>query len=410
MINYLFSGIDKINGFTKEQTESLQKDIKSNSIITFIASDFDNIEKTDKNKNALISFFNKIDITFKCEYLVDKRVSKEESKEMLTSSNIVFLMGGDTYKQMKSINEYDIKEEIISRDLVIGVSAGSLNQSKNVVYLDEYQDFKIVKYEGLGIVDFNIYPHLDFKNIDFLKEVFTVSNTVPLIALPNESFIRCENGNIEYHGDYYKVENETIDIKGHEYEEIKHTGTVELHTDRLLLRRTTMDDIDEFFYIQLNPKLRKYLGTTKLGNNPIKNRKYFDESSYDNKDFYRWSIVKKEDNKLLGTIYLNIHDEKAKTAGIDYWIREDEWGSGYITEASKRILEYAFDTLNLNRIESCGAKDNPGTWKVMEKIGLKYEGTRKQAMFYYYGGIQDLILYGLTKEEYLKNKENVNIQ
>ena len=41
----------------------------------------------------------------------------------------------------------------------------------------------------------------------------------------------------------------------------------------------------------------------------------------------------------------------------------------------------------------------------MEKIGLKYEGTRKQAMFYYYGGIEDLVMYGLTKEEYLNNKK-----
>lgn len=410
MINYLFSGIDKVNGFTKEQATSLKKDIKDNSIITFIASDFDNTEKTDTNKKLLIDEFNNIGINFKCEYLVDKRVSKDEAKELLNKSDIVFLMGGDTYKEMKSINEYDIKEDITNRKLILGVSAGSLNQSKNVVYLDEYQDYKLVKYEGLGLVDFNIYPHLDFKNIDFLKEVFTVSNDTPLIALPNESFIRCENGNIEYFGEHYNVENSTIDIKGYDYEKINHTGTIPLETERLILRRTSNEDIDEFFFIELNPKLREYLGPTKLGNNLIKNREYFDESKYENKDFYRWTIVKKEDNKVLGTIYLNIHDEKAKTAGIDYWIREDEWGHGYITEASKRILEFAFDTLNLNRIESCGAKDNPGTWKVMEKIGLKYEGTRKQAMFYYYGGIQDLVLYGLTKEEYLKNKENVNIQ
>lgn len=410
MINYLFSGIDKVNGFTKEQATSLKKDIKDNSVIAFIASDFDNTEKTDTNKKLLIYAFNNIGINFKCEYLVDKRVSKEEAKELLNKSNIVFLMGGDTYKEMQSINEYDIKKEIISRALVIGVSAGSLNQSKNVVYLDEYQDYKLVKYEGLGLVDFNIYPHLDFKDIDFLKEVFTVSNDTPLIALPNESFIRCENGNIEYFGDYYNVKKSTIDIKGYDYEKINHTGTIPLETERLTFRRTSNEDIDEFFFIELNPKLRKYLGPTKLGNNITKNREYFDESKYENKDFYRWTIVKKEDNKVLGTIYLNIHDEKAKTAGIDYWIREDEWGHGYITEASKRILEFAFDTLNLNRIESCGAKDNPGTWKVMEKIGLKYEGTRKQAMFYYYGGIQDLVLYGLTKKEYLKNKENVNIQ
>ncbi len=221
MINYLMSGIDKENGFTKEQIESLKKDIKDNSVITFIASDFDNIEKTDKNKNLLIDAFNKAGINFKCEYLVDKRVSKEEAKELLSESNIVFLMGGDTYKEMQSINEYDIKEDIISRDLIIGVSAGSLNQSKNVIYLDEYQNYKLVKYEGLGLVDFNIYPHLDLKNEEFLKEIFTVSNDRPLIALPNESFIRCENDKIEYHGNYYNVKNSVMIINGKEYSDIK---------------------------------------------------------------------------------------------------------------------------------------------------------------------------------------------
>lgn len=221
MINYLFSGIDKVNGFTKEQATSLKKDIKDNSIITFIASDFDNTEKTDTNKKQLIDAFNNIGINFKCEYLVDKRVSKDEAKELLNKSDIVFLMGGDTYKEMKSINEYDIKEDITNRKLILGVSAGSLNQSKNVVYLDEYQDYKLVKYEGLGLVDFNIYPHLDFKNIDFLKEVFTVSNDTPLIALPNEFFIRCDNGNIEYFGNYYKAKNGVMIINGKEYSDIK---------------------------------------------------------------------------------------------------------------------------------------------------------------------------------------------
>lgn len=221
MINYLMSGIDKENGFTKEQIESLKKDIKDNSVITFIASDFDNTEKTDKHKNLLVDAFNKAGINFKCEYLIDKRVSKKEAKELLNKSNIVFLMGGDTYKEMQSINEYKIKDNIISRDLIIGVSAGSLNQSKNVIYLDEYQDYKLVKYEGLGLVDFNIYPHLDFKNEEFLKEIFTVSNDRPLIALPNESFIRCENDKIEYHGNYYKVRNGVMIINGKEYSDIK---------------------------------------------------------------------------------------------------------------------------------------------------------------------------------------------
>lgn len=406
MTNILFSGIDKENGFNDMQSECLIKSIKDNSVITYIASDFDDIVKSKKYSSAMMRFFETIGIKFKKVNLVDSSVSINDAKGMLNSSDIVFLMGGSPYLQMKGINKYGLKDKIKTIDLVIGVSAGSMNQSKRVVYEDEDFDMKLYDYEGLGLVDFNIYPHLDFNNIELLKESFRISEIIPIICLPNDSFIRVIDSKIEYYGPHYSISNNEIDISGCDYEEINHTGTIPLESERLLFRKTTKDDIDEFFFIQLNPNLRRYLGMTKVGNNLIKNRKFFDESVYDNKDFYRWTIVKKEDNKILGCIYLNIHDKKARTAGIDYWIREDEWGSGYVTEAAQRILEFAFDTLNLNRIESCGAKDNPGTWKVMEHIGLKYEGVRQSGAFYYYGGLTDLVMYGITRNEYLFEKNN----
>lgn len=404
MTNILFSGIDKENGFNEEQSECLIKNIKDNSVITYIASDFDDIIKSKKYSSAMMRFFETIGIKFKKVNLVDSSVSINDANEMLNSSDIVFLMGGSPYLQMKGINKYGLKEYIKNIPLVIGVSAGSMNQSKRVVYEDEDFDMKLYDYEGLGLVDFNIYPHLDFNNIELLKESFRISEIIPIICLPDDSFIRVIDSKIEYYGPHYSISNNEIDISGCDYEEINHTGTIPLESERLLFRKTTKDDIDEFFFIQLNPNLRRYLGMTKIGNNLIKNRKFFDESVYDNKDFYRWTIVKKEDNKILGCIYLNIHDKKARTAGIDYWIREDEWGCGYVTEAAQRILEFAFDTLNLNRIESCGAKDNPGTWKVMEHIGLKYEGVRQSGAFYYYGGLTDLVMYGITRNEYLFEK------
>lgn len=406
MTNILFSGLDKENGFNDMQSECLIKNIKDNSVITYIASDFDDIVKSKKYSSAMMRFFETIGIKFKKVNLVDSSVSINDAKEMLNSSNIVFLMGGSPYLQMKGINKYGLKDKIKTIDLVIGVSAGSMNQSKRVVYEDEDFDMKLYDYEGLGLVDFNIYPHLDFNNIELLKESFRISEIIPIICLPDDSFIRVIDSKIEYYGPHYSISNNEIDISGCDYEEINHTGTIPLESERLLFRKTTKDDIDEFFFIQLNPNLRRYLGMTKVGNNLIKNRKFFDESAYDNKDFYRWTIVKKEDNKILGCIYLNIHDKKARTAGIDYWIREDEWGCGYVTEAAQRILEFAFDTLNLNRIESCGAKDNPGTWKVMEHIGLKYEGERQSGAFYYYGGLTDLVMYGITRNEYLFKKNN----
>lgn len=403
MANILFSGIDKENGFNEEQSACLNESIKTQSAITFIASDFTNTVKSKDVSNKMVTFFEKIGVNFKCVNLIDVNISIKEAHEILKASDIVFLMGGDPYLQMEGINKYGLKEYIKNIPLVIGVSAGSMNQSKRVVYEDE-NNMKLYDYEGLGLINFNIYPHYDFKNIELLKESFRVSEVIALDCLPEDSFIKVNDGHIKYYGPHYKVNNNEIDIKGHDYNDINNTGTIPLESERLIYRRTVKSDIDEFFFIQLNPNLRKYLGMSKVGNNLIKNRNYFDENKYNDKDYYRWTIVKKEDNKILGCIYLNIHDKKAKTAGIDYWIREDEWGCGYVTEAAKRILEFAFDTLNLNRIESCGAKDNPGTWKVMEHIGLKYEGVRESGAFYYYGGLTDLVMYGITRDEYLLNK------
>ncbi len=400
-INYLFSGISKEQGFNEIQREYLKKDIKNNDTIVFIATTFDDYEKNDLYYNNLIKHFKNIDITFNKAYLIDNRVAKD----YILKSNIIFLMGGDTKKQIDSVKEYDLFEILKSKEgIILGVSAGSMNQSSRVVYKNDYNNYVIEDYEGLGYIDINIYPHLDFNNIDYLKEVFEVSNYTKTVALPNDSFIRIENNNIDFVGEYYTIQNSKITMPGHEYIKINHTGTVPLETDRLVLRRTVKSDIDEFFFIQLNPNIRRYLGTNRLGDDLEKNRKYFNEEKYNELNYYRWTIVRKEDNKILGCIYLNIHDEKARTAGIDYWIREDAWGNGYTTEASRKILNFAFDTLNINRIESCGGKDNPGTYKVMEKIDLKYEGERKEGIFYYYGGLENLVLYGITKEEYKNNK------
>lgn len=404
-INYLFSDISKEQGFNEIQREYLKKDIKNNDTIVFIATTFDDYEKNDLYYNNLIKHFKNIDITFNKAYLIDNRVAKDLAKDYILKSNIIFLMGGDAKKQIDSVKEYDLFEILKSKEgIILGVSAGSMNQSSRVVYKNDYNNYVIEDYEGLGYIDINIYPHLDFNNIDYLKEVFEVSNYTKTVALPNDSFIRIENNNIDFVGEYYTIQNSKITMPGHEYIKINHTGTVPLETDRLVLRRTVKSDIDEFFFIQLNPNIRRYLGTNRLGDDLEKNRKYFDEEKYNELNYYRWTIERKEDNKILGCIYLNIHDEKARTAGIDYWIREDAWGNGYTTEASRKILNFAFDTLNINRIESCGGKDNPGTYKVMEKIGLKYEGERKEGIFYYYGGLENLVLYGITKEEYKNNK------
>lgn len=220
MINILFSGISKEHGFNNIQSECLKECIKDNSVITFISSDFNDIAKSNKYSNDLINWFNDIGIKFRKINLIDKNISKDTAHKMLESSDIVFLMGGSPYLQMCGINDYDLVPYIKNIPLVIGVSAGSMNQSKRVVYEDEDYEYKLYDYEGLGLIDFNIYPHLDFNDIELLKETFRVSEYLQLEALPNDSFIMVKNDNIKYYGSHYKVYNNEIDISGHDIEKI----------------------------------------------------------------------------------------------------------------------------------------------------------------------------------------------
>lgn len=190
MINYLFSSVDKKNGFNSLQKEYLKKDIENNLSIVFISSYFDNYEKNDKSKNLFISLFNKIDVKFKNIYLIDNRITKENAKNMIQESDIVFLMGGEIYNQMKNINNFGLQEYIKNKKIVIGVSAGSLNQSKNVLYLDEYKDNNIniedipalmyIKYKLNGSKEYYNFKHIvideaqDYGEFTFyvLKKIF----------------------------------------------------------------------------------------------------------------------------------------------------------------------------------------------------------------------------------------------
>lgn len=206
-INYLFSGLDKVNGFTKKQKEFLKKDIKNNMNIVFIASSFDNYERNDIKHKELVKLFNDINIKFNSIYLIDNRIDSNKSKELIKKSDIIFLMGGDPKKEMDSIIEYDLVSDIKTKEgIIIGVSAGSMNQITNVIYKDEIDNNILIKYKGLGFFNTNIYPHVDINNKEYLQEIFEVSKYGKILCLPNSSFIRIENNKIDIIGEHYYIE------------------------------------------------------------------------------------------------------------------------------------------------------------------------------------------------------------
>ncbi|MCI5835730.1 MAG: Type 1 glutamine amidotransferase-like domain-containing protein [Firmicutes bacterium] len=199
-INYLFSSVDKKNGFTEKQALCLKNDIKNNSTITFITSDFNSYEKNDEFINMILVFFKKIDIEFKKIYTIDNRTNIPSLKTIIADSDVIYITGGNPQRQIENINKFNLKKLLNNYNkIIIGVSAGAINQANKITYWDN----EIITYEGLNLVNIHIYPHLDINNIDNLKEILLVSKYQRIYALPDNSFIRIQNDNIEIYGDYY---------------------------------------------------------------------------------------------------------------------------------------------------------------------------------------------------------------
>lgn len=201
MIKYLFSNIDKVNGFNEQQIKYLSKDLKTCKSILFVPGDYDK-EKYIIYKDKIINWLKSIEVSFSECYLTGL-------DDELKSYDVIFLMGGNPINQIEIINKINLKNIINKAKVVIGVSAGAINLSKEAIYFNDYSK-KIEMYDGLGLTDINVYPHFDITNEYFVEEVKMVSRLKSLIALPNNSFIKIDDKQIEFIGDSFKIDKENI--------------------------------------------------------------------------------------------------------------------------------------------------------------------------------------------------------
>ena len=112
-----------------------------------------------------------------------------------------------------------------------------------------------------------------------------------------------------------------------------------------------------------------------------------------------FSFAVTADNKVIGSIGVfrqeNIHK---RTAELGYYIAQEYWGKGIMTEAVKQICEYVFDSSDIIRIYAEPFAHNSASCRVLEKAGYQYEGTlRSNAVKN--GKVIDMIMYSLLKRE-----------
>ena len=182
---------------------------------------------------------------------------------------------------------------------------------------------------------------------------------------------------------------------------MKHLGTKELETERLILRRFTINDADNMYKNWASdPEVTKYLMWPRHDSVHI-SRDILNTwiSNYEKEDFYQWAIVPKDLNQPIGTISIVDQDESIKMVHVGYCIGRKWWRQGFTSEALNRLIFFFFEEVKVNRIESRHDPRNLNSGKVMMKCGLKYEGTSRQSDWNNQG-ICDASFYGILASDY----------
>ena len=126
-------------------------------------------------------------------------------------------MGGDTQKQNTFLEKYNLKETIkTSKGIVIGISAGAINLGIDSLCSKDLDDgaHKTILYKGIGRIPYTIEPHFDINNLELLNnELYPVSNTIKIYALPNDAGIRITNNNYKIiKGNFYLIDKEEVSM------------------------------------------------------------------------------------------------------------------------------------------------------------------------------------------------------
>ena len=112
------------------------------------------------------------------------------------------------------------------------------------------------------------------------------------------------------------------------------------------------------------------------------------------------AVVRRDGDRLLGTIGLKPIEWRNRHAGFGLVLGDKaEWGKGYATEATRLMVGYAFETLNLNRVWLHVHENNPAGIRAYEKVGFKTEGVLRQDLFKA-GRYWDTRFMGILREEW----------
>ena len=176
--------------------------------------------------------------------------------------------------------------------------------------------------------------------------------------------------------------------------------TPSLHTARLRLRTFDDTDANDHFALQSNPHVLRYWDAPPWTDR-VRAEKFIAacRQMAEEGTGARLAVDRLSDGTFIGWCTLNRWNPEYRSASLGYCFDAAAWGHGYASEAARALLGWAFETLDLNRVQAEADTRNTASARVLEKLGFIREGTLREDCVVN-GEVSDSWVYGLLRREW----------
>ena len=175
-----------------------------------------------------------------------------------------------------------------------------------------------------------------------------------------------------------------------------------LEAERVRLRWIEESDVEQLYSIFSDPKVMRYWSRTPLQSvDDALVLLHEIQDSNRRRSILKWAVALKPTNNLIATVTLFNLDLAQGRAEIGYAQALAYWGKGYIHEALQALLSYAFEDMQLRRLEADVDPRNTASIKTLERLGFEREGYLRER-WHVGGELQDALFYGLLKRQWIR--------
>ena len=172
-----------------------------------------------------------------------------------------------------------------------------------------------------------------------------------------------------------------------------------LRSERTTIRPLTAADAAALFEVYSDPEAMRYWSTPPHADESRTRKLIADiHRGFEERTVLQWGVERTADRRLLGTITLMTEEEQPR-AELGFILGSEHWHQGYGGETQRVVVDFAFETLSLHRLEAEADQRNTASLRSLERLGFRHEGLLRER-WCVDGEISDSVVLGLLAREW----------